>query len=1073
MKIKPALLLLALVANTADVHAAPLNLAGQWQLQLDPKDEGVAGRVWKKTLNDTIALPGTTALASKGEPLNIPLNLERPALQSLHQKFRYVGAAWYQRTVNIPADWNGQDVILTLERVIWESRVWVNGVEAGAPQISLTTPHRYDLTALLKRGAENTLTIRIDNREKIPIGILGHSYTDETQTIWNGIVGRIELEAHDKVRIENLRLRPNLARGGVDVTIATHNSTDKPVASPLLMLQVVPKNFGGNALKPLQQSATIEPGDATIQLFFSMGENFERWSEFNPKFYSLRATIGGKDFHSEVADIFGMREFKADGGQFTINGQKTFLRGNVQCAEFPQTGHPDMTGAQWEKIFTTAKSYGLNHMRFHSWCPPEVAFATADRLGFYLHVELPNWTFKMGQKPVVDDWLMAEAARMFREYGNHPSWVMLSLGNELTGDYAKMDEMVASLRKLEPQKMFTSTTYSFSPRGKSPGPQDDYFISQETKSGWVRGQGFLNNTKPNTVSDYAEGLSSVKIPLVTHEVGQYVVYPNLAELPKYDSTPLRATAWEAIKADLEKKNRVAEAAAYTRDSGQLAVILYKEDLERALRTKGLAGIQLLQIQDFPGQSTATVGLLDAFWDSKGLVTPEAFRQFCAPTVPLARMKQFVWQNTDTFAADVEVAHFGASALTDVTATWSLRDGEKIVGEGSLPIASLPLGNGIQIGKISAPLASVTRAAQLTLEVKIPAAHAANSWPVWVYPATTAPEASENFLVATGADDAALAALAAGKTVLLLPPAGAVKSPLAGRFIPVFWSPVHFPDQPGTLGAMIDNAHPLWKFFPTGTHTDWQWWELTANSVAVNLADLDPAIGKPFRFVDKFNRNAMPTAIFEAHVGAGKLLVCTLDVSSELDTRIVARQLRSALFAYVGSAAFDPKGSLTPEQLSALIGKRDLIASATSEHSDYPADLAVDNDPKTFWHSNWETEDPLPISLAVDLSSQKIITGFTYLPRQDMDSGRVGKYTTQVSLDGKTWRDWGQPGEFPNDTKLATIKFPKPIKARYLRLTALSDLSGKGNAAVAEFHPLLGDDGDVRNLGIVPGFNDVK
>ena len=313
MKIKPALLLLALVANTAGVHAAPLNLAGQWQLQLDPKDEGVAGRVWKKTLNDTIALPGTTALASKGEPLNIPLNLERPALQSLHQKFRYVGAAWYQRTVNIPADWNGQDVILTLERVIWESRVWVNGVEAGAPQISLTTPHRYDLTALLKRGAENTLTIRIDNREKIPIGILGHSYTDETQTIWNGIVGRIELEAHDKVRIENLRLRPNLARGGVDVTIATHNSTDKPVASPLLMLQVVPKNFGGNALKPLQQSATIEPGDATIQLFFSMGENFERWSEFNPKFYSLRATIGGKDFHSEVADIFGMREFKADG----------------------------------------------------------------------------------------------------------------------------------------------------------------------------------------------------------------------------------------------------------------------------------------------------------------------------------------------------------------------------------------------------------------------------------------------------------------------------------------------------------------------------------------------------------------------------------------------------------------------------------------------------------------------------------------------------------------------------------------------------------------------------------------
>jgi hypothetical protein len=773
-----------------------------------------------------------------------------------------------------------------------------------------------------------------------------------------------------------------------------------------------------------------------------------------------------------MADTFGMREFKAIGGQFAINGRKTFLRGDVQCAEFPQTGHPDMTGQQWEKIFTTAKAHGLNHMRFHSWCPPQIAFATADRYGFYLHVELPNWTFKMGQNPPVDDWLKAEGARMFREYGNHPSFVMLSLGNELTGDYAKMDELIAHFRKLEPRLLFTSTTYSFSPRGKHPGANDDYFVSQETASGWVRGQGFLNNTKPNTASDYSEGLSSVHIPLVTHEVGQYVVYPNLAELPKYDSTPLRATAWEAIKADLEKKGRLDEAARYTRDSGKLAALLYKEDLERALRTKGLAGIQLLQLQDFPGQSTATVGLLDCFWDSKGIITSDAFRRFCAPTVPLARMKKFTWLNSETFEADLEVAHFAEKPLAGVTANWSLRSGTTLVGEGSLELAALPLGNGIPLGSIHVSLAKVRVAAQLTLEVSIPAAKAANSWPIWVYPALPAPsDSSAAFVVSRGVDANTLAALAAGKTVMLLPPAGAVKKPLPGRFIPVFWSPLHFPDQPGTLGATIDSTHPLWRQFPTSTHTDWQWWELTAKSIAVDLEGLDPAIAKPFRFVDKYNRNAMPSAIFEAMVGPGKLLVCTLDVESELETRIAARQLRRALFDYAASAGFEPRGRLTPDQLAALIGKRDLIVTATSEHPSHPAELAVDGDPNTFWHSDWTTGVKLPICLTLDLTTPKVIEGFTYLPRQDMVNGRIAKYATQVSLDGADWRDSGSRGEFANTKELQTVKFAKPLKARYLRLMALSDYAGKGFAAAAEFRPLIKSEGDVRDLGIVPGLND--
>ncbi|HXI71691.1 MAG TPA: discoidin domain-containing protein [Verrucomicrobiae bacterium] len=1051
--------------------AGTLNLAGEWRFQLDPQDEGVAAQWWNRPLDDSIALPNTTSGAGKGNPLTLEPALDKTSLQHLHQKFSYVGPAWYRRSVEIPADWRDQDVALILERVIWETQVWINGQPVGM-QDSLSTPHRHELGAMLKPG-KNEIVIRVDNRQKLEIGI-GHAYTDETQTIWNGVIGRIALVARDPVRIEHLQLRPSLARDGVEVTLAMHNGSGLEVTTEL-SLRAEAQNFRDDPPGAIQQTITLKPGDTSQTIFYPMGRKFERWSEFNPKLYRMRATLAGANGRSEITDTFGMREFKAEGRQFTINGRQTFLRGTLECCIFPETAHPAMEDAKWEKIFSTARSYGLNHLRFHSWCPPEAAFRVADRHGFYLQVELPNWSSKMGQVPAVDEFFRREGERMIREYGNHPSWVMFSMGNELLGDFAKVDELVAHFKQLDPQLLYTSTSYSFAkgalPRGELPGPQDDYFISQKTRSGWVRGQGFLNKTPPNTVSDYSEGLACLKIPLVSHEVGQYNVYPDLAEMPKYAAGPLRPLGYEAIQADLEKKGRLADAPRYTRDSGKLAAVLYKEDIERALRTQDQAGIALLDLHDFPGQGTATVGLLDSFWDSKGLITPEQFRRFCNPTVPLIRMAKMIFQNDETFEAAVEIAHFGAAPITNATVLWTLGDGRQEVGRGEFKVPAIPLGNGIQLGRIRQPLSGVTHAAKLKVTVEIPGTAIGNDWSVWVYPTQSAtPQTTPELLVMHGVNPETLAALAAGKRVLLLPPRGALKDPLPARFIPVFWSPLHFPDQPGTLGATIDAEHPLWRNFPTGTHTDWQWWELTAKSVALNLDGLDPGIGKPFCFVDKYNRNELPAAIFEANVGAGRLLVCTLDVESDPGGRIVARQLHRALLEYAASPEFQPRGRLTPAQLSALIGEADVLVKADSEYPTHPAELAVDGKPDTFWHSDWESAVKLPISITLDLKSAKVIEGFTYLPRQDMANGRIARYAAQVSLDGATWAAGGQPGEFANNQELQTVKFDPPIKARYLRLTALSDHRGKGYAGAAEIKVLLKEESDVR-LGMVPGFHD--
>ena len=105
-------------------------------------------------------------------------------------------------------------------------------------------------------------------------------------------------------------------------------------------------------------------------------------------------------------------------------------------------------------------------------------------------------------------------------------------------------------------------------------------------------------------------------------------------------------------------------------SGKLAVLLYREEIEMALRTPELAGFQLLDLQDFPGQGTALVGLLNAFMESKGLITPEAFRQFNNDVVVQLLMDKYVWTTDETYTADVQLVNYSPKAITGKRLVWS-------------------------------------------------------------------------------------------------------------------------------------------------------------------------------------------------------------------------------------------------------------------------------------------------------------------------------------------------------------------------------------------------------------------
>ncbi len=894
-----------------------ISLAGKWSVDLDSADVGIRQQWYKKTFSSILNLPGTLDDAGIGTPTTLNADkLTEEILLHLTRKHSYIGPAWYSRTINIPKDWKGRDIELELERVIWKTRLWIDGKEVGS-QESLSVPQRFELGTLLAPG-KHTLVFRIDNTKQYDISIrnLAHAYTDGTQIIWNGVIGQMKLTARDKVQISSLQVYPNVKNRSISVITYLLNKADRNQRGTIHFQVLDQKN---RVISRKIVDITIEnPGSKNFSEI-SLGKNAPLWDEFDPNLYTLRAKLDLRTGPaSDVASTrFGLREITADNGLIQLNGRRIFLRGTLECSIFPLTGHPPMDKEGWIKVFSSAKNYGLNHLRFHSWCPPGAAFEVADSMGFYLQVELPLWNLNVGKDTATNRFITEEALRISQEYGNHPSFCLWSLGNELEGDFGFLSSLLNELKRLDDRHLYTTTSFSFQKgHGTWPEPNDDFLITQYTKKGWVRGQGIFNSYAPDFSLDYKEATDSLPVPLITHEIGQYSVYPNMHEIKKYTGV-LDPLNFKAIHNDLKRKNLLSLADSFTLASGRFSANLYKEEIERALKTKNISGFQLLDLHDFPGQGTALVGILDAFWDSKGLIAPDAHRMYCAPVVPLIRFKKAVYTNDEILDLTVEVANFSKQILRKVTSVVTVKDQSgKVFFKRALSTVDIGIGNNWSMGKLRIPLNTFIEAKALTIEVELKGTSYKNSWKIWVYPSRT--DTSDSNVIFTTSPADAIRFLDEGKKVLLNPDTSIVAG-VAGRFAPVFWSPVHFPNQPGTMGILCNPRHPVFNSFPTDFYTDWQWWDLIASSKTM-LIDSLPAIDPIVRVIDNFFKNRKMANIIEARVGKGKVILTSLDLTKNLDKRPAARQLRLSIIRYMEGDSFSPSTALRPGDLEKILNK---------------------------------------------------------------------------------------------------------------------------------------------------------
>ena len=1065
-------------ATTAKSEKAEtISLAGRWSFKLDPKDVGRQEKWYSGKLADSIKLPGSTAENGYGDDLSIDTKWTGQIVdkswftEDKYEKYRqpgnikipfwltpvkhYVGPAWYQKQVDVPKSWSGNRITLLLERCHWETKVWVDGTAAGM-QDSLCTPQLHDLSDLLTPG-RHTLTVRVDNSVKYNVGVNAHSVSDHTQSNWNGITGRMELQATDRVWIDDIQVYPDIQDKSAKLVVTIRNETNKRVSGTLTMAAKSWNTKQSHApAKKIVKFVASEP-ETVIEVDYPMGDDVLLWDEFSPAMYrlnvSLNAAAVNKAFSNEKAVAFGMREIGTKGTQFTINDRLTFLRGTLECCIFPLTGYPPTNVEEWLRILRVAKAHGLNHIRFHSWCPPEAAFEAADRLGIMFHVECPAWTTIGDGKPI-DKYIYAEGDRILKAYGNHPSFCMFAYGNEPGGRNQKrfLGDLVNYWKAKDPRRLYTSAAgWPIIPENQyhsTPGPRGHQ---------WGAGLSSRFNAKPpDTAMDYSDFVKEYDVPIVSHEIGQWCVYPNLKEIPKYKGV-LRPLNFEIFRDSLAANYMLDQAEDFLLASGKLQALLYKEEIESALRTPGFGGFQLLDIHDFPGQGTALVGILDPFWDSKGYIEAKEHHKYCCETVPLARMKKRIWTTDEKFNAEVEIAHFGPAPIRDAVPLWSVNyaDGRK-VASGKLPSRTIPLGNGTELGQIEAMLENVDAPAKLVVTISLEGTPYKNSWDIWVYPAGLNTQPSDNVLIAEKFNEQAKAALKDGGKVLLMPPLNSIDSDVPAAFTTIFWNTQWTAQQPPhTLGILCNPKHPALAHFPTEFHSNWQWWDITTKSRFMILDEFPTELRHIVQVIDDWNTNRRLGIIFEAKVGKGKLLVSGIDLKNNLNERPAARQMLHSLLKYMDSKAFVPKSSIDVTLIQSLFRKPSLLSSARLTMSDseapgFEARNIIDGNPNTIWHTPWGDNAPTyPHEFRIELPENLKITGFTYLPRQEMSNGWINQYEVYVSADGHNWGEPAATGNFEKNRNKKKVLFDKIIEGRLFRFVALSGFDGQIFASMAE------------------------
>lgn len=903
------------------------------------------------------------------------IDKDAPIATRFTRQYTYEGEARISRKITVP-DY-GTDRLFVLAERARALRLLVDG-EACAVfrQGTLSTPYIFELTGAAP--GEHEFTFLSDNSYPgMPKAAICYSSaaTDETQTNWNGILGECSMYTRPQNFIDSLRVYPRAVKkeeknkaGGyvLDVCVELAPGAKKVYKDAKIILQS--EALAAGELEDTQTLTEIisysgeglaeagtdkEENPKTMEIWFRdlpLRENVKLWDEDEGNLYEMAVTLdngmSAEDKGGSTAECrtrFGIRSFGDNGsGRLALNGRAIFLRGEANCAEYPETGHPPMTIPEWKEMLLKYRSYGINFVRFHSHCEPEAAFAAADELGMLLQPELSHWDPKdaFGTEESYR-YYRAELVDLLKTYANHPSFVMLTLGNELQAQdegRERMRELVRTAKRMDPTRLYANGSNAFYGE-EGCDPESDFYTSQSCKDVVIRGtfsgmRGYLNENYPSADRTYDEAMAEIRKeyqkPVFSFEVGQFEVLPDFEELESFHgiSDPVNL---KLIKKRVEERGLLPTWEKYVEATGELSRLAYREEIEAAMRTRELSGISLLGLQDFPGQGTALVGMMNSHLEPKpyDFARPERFREFFQECRILVKLPHYTYEAGERLIAEVEAANFGKGNIEGVFC-WTLAGKKSVSENGNCEPAEIKSKNTViatgedteiticrpgsytEVGSLDIPLDFVEKNTALTLKVRI--GDSISAYPIWVYRKTT-PVCPENVYETRAFDVKTREILQNGGRVYLSPDADKESLPnsIKTQFTTDFWSVGTFADQEGGMGQLIDTEHPIFKEFPTDFHTDWQWWIMATKRAVILPHPMKTIITE----MDSYAFLRPMAQMIEFRCLKGKVLLSTMELHKSQQYPEV-RALQASIYTYLSGENFEPAEEITEEELSMLV-----------------------------------------------------------------------------------------------------------------------------------------------------------
>lgn len=893
------------------------------------------------------------------------IDKDAPIATRFTRRHTYEGEARISRKITVP-DY-GTDRLFVLAERARALRLLVDGEACSVfRQGTLSTPYIFELTGAAP--GEHEFTFLSDNSYPgMPKAAICYSSaaTDETQTNWNGILGECSMYTRPQNFIDSLRVYPRAVKkeeknkaGGyvLDVCVELAPGAKKVYKDAKIILQS--EALAAGELEDTQTLTEIiscsgeglaeagtdkEENPKTMEIWFRdlpLRENVKLWDEDEGNLYEMAVTLdngmSAEDKGGSTAECrtrFGIRSFGDNGsGRLALNGRAIFLRGEANCAEYPETGHPPMTIPEWKEMLLKYRSYGINFVRFHSHCEPEAAFAAADELGMLLQPELSHWDPKdaFGTEESYR-YYRAELVDLLKTYANHPSFVMLTLGNELQAQdegRERMRELVRTAKRMDPTRLYANGSNAFYGE-EGCDPESDFYTSQSCKDVVIRGtfsgmRGYLNENYPSADRTYDEAMAEIRKeyqkPVFSFEVGQFEVLPDFEELESFHgiSDPVNL---KLIKKRVEERGLLPTWEKYVEATGELSRLAYREEIEAAMRTRELSGISLLGLQDFPGQGTALVGMMNSHLEPKpyDFARPERFREFFTESRIFVKMPRYTYEEGEYLTAEVEVANFGKESISgELVWTLGYRDCAVNTGSGEFLCGradgqkNCPPGTYTSLGRLDIPLEVKGVSAAFMLTVSM--GDCTSTYPVWVYKKTS-PECPKNVYETRVFDEQTRAVLQNGGRVYLSPDADKESLPysIKTQFTTDFWSVGTFADQEGGMGQLIDTEHPIFKEFPTDFHTDWQWWIMASKRAVILPHPMKTIITE----MDSYAFLRPMAQMIEFRCLKGKVLLSTMELHKSQQYPEV-RALQASIYTYLSGENFEPAEEITEEELSMLV-----------------------------------------------------------------------------------------------------------------------------------------------------------